>query len=387
MAYEDRSYSGAAVQTTLTANITSTATTIPIANSAGWPDGAGGPFHVAIAPANNPEAFSEVIRCSGRTGLNLNVQTTPVSGRGWDGTTPQAHLTGAIIAHVMTATDLEEANQHVTNSGLDHHTQYLTVARHDLASRHGISNLPVGGTPSTSVVGDTAAAGTSNLIPRSDHKHAREGFGSPVRTGNALSAGVSTSLARSDHVHTDAPIICTSATRPTSPWPGLMIVETDTRRVLVWHDTISSWIRTTGYGGSQRTGCVVTRSAMAIADGGANATMIPWSGETHDSDGFIAPDGTTTYTCTVPSLEISGLYMVTVYGSWSALFTGRSFIEIYLTNPPTTYRFVTTGEDRIAATAIMVVGHTAGVQAAVYQASGSGAKNVTATMDVWRVSV
>lgn len=367
MAYEDRSYSSAAVKTTLTANITNTSTTIPIAASTGWPDGTGGPFHVAIAPVNDPTAFSEVIRCSGRTGLNLNVQTTPDTGRGWDQTTAAAHLTGAIIAHVVTKTDLEEANQHIFNTALDHHSQYITIARHDLPSRHGISSLPVGGTPSSSVVGDTASSGTSSLLPRSDHKHAREGFGTPVRTGSTLSQGFATSIARSDHVHTDAPIICTSTTRPDPAWEGLVIHETDTKRIRVYTST-NIWHRVGNYQAAGKTGFSAGRSAVAIPTGGLT-TYLTWDSESYDSDDMVNSSGTVT-DIKLPLLsEVGGLWALTIRGQWSTIFSQRSYAEIHLTGVEF-FRVVTTGDDFFALTATVIAGGGAVFNVGVHQESG-----------------
>lgn len=162
---ERRSTSGNAVTTNPTANFNSAATTIPIASSTGYPDGTNGPFFIRVD--------SETIKCVSRTGLNLNVQTVPVTGRGWEGTTAASHTTSSPVDLVFTSTDADEANAHYSDIALDHHTHYLTNARHDDASRHPASVLPLG-SPGASNPGDTASAGVANSIPRSDHRHARE---------------------------------------------------------------------------------------------------------------------------------------------------------------------------------------------------------------------
>lgn len=59
--------------------------------------------------------------------------------------------------------------------------------------------------PSTSAVGDAAAAGSGALAARADHRHGREAFGSGASTAvgpdQANGDGTSTSLARADHTH------------------------------------------------------------------------------------------------------------------------------------------------------------------------------------------
>lgn len=367
MAYEDRSYSGNAVPATITANISNTDTSIPISTSTGWPDGTSGPFFIRID--------SEVIKCSGRAGLTLSVQTVPVNGRGWDGTTAASHIVPAVVEHVFTATDADEANQHIANTGLDHHTQYLTVGRHDVAARHGFGILPTSGTPSTSVVGDTATSGSSNNVARVDHRHAREVFGSPVRTGPVNGNGSATSVPRSDHLHAGGiPIIADTAARPSSPVTNETVIQADTFRMMQW--TGSRWQRGPAFSGTGRTGVYVTRaSAYSIPDAGASSYILPWSASPFDSDDFIpTPDGTTTYTLTIPNLEVAGIYIVTAHIVWQTYFTQRSYIELIHTfsGPGTNQHHVsTTDEDRgtISASLDLASGDT--IQLGLWQNSGA----------------
>lgn len=383
MAYEDRSYSGNAVPTTLAANITNVATTFTSISSTGYPDGTGGPFAVQVG--------SELIRCSSRAGTTFTVQTVPVSGRGWDGTTAAAHIVGEAINHVYTATDADESNQHIVNTGLDHHGQYLTVARHDLSARHGFANLPVGGTPSTSLVGDTAQNGTSNLLPRSDHKHARENFGSPVTAKAANADGIATSLPRSDHVHAGGiQLIANSAARPSSPIPGEAVIEADTRRLVTYSP--SGWRRSIGLTSAGRTGVYVARTTAygPIPDGGVSSYLYPWTIEVSDSDGFIPPpDGVTTTSLTCPSVEAAGVYIVSVYFQWASIIGARSYIEIYhtFTGPATNQHRVPIGigEDRgmISTTIEFAAGDT--IQLGMWQNSGAPVNVTGASMQCWRL--
>lgn len=62
----------------------------------------------------------------------------------------------------------------------------------------------IGGVPAgASAPGDTAAAGSSTTAAAADHRHSREGFGSPRASapGDGGTAGVAGTLARSDHQH------------------------------------------------------------------------------------------------------------------------------------------------------------------------------------------
>lgn len=108
MAYTRKDYAGGAAETTITASINGTDTTIPIAASSGWPSGTNGPFVVVIGEGT---ASEEKILCSSRTGLNL-----AVSARGYDGTSGTDHASGAAIAHCLSAVDFDEANYAVAHT-------------------------------------------------------------------------------------------------------------------------------------------------------------------------------------------------------------------------------------------------------------------------------
>lgn len=693
MAFEDRSYSGNAVPAALTANITNVATAIPINASTGWPDGTSGPFHIGISPTSNHSDIVETIRCSGRTGLTLNVQTIPVSGRGWDGTTAAAHLTGSYVFHVVTATDLDEANQHIANTGLDHHclsedteiltdegwlgidaveegvvawtfnleteqaeqesiqavwrysreefpeliqltnqdvgsflltpehsvvwkrphhgwrkraaktlpvqffmpaaakghddpfplsdslialiawcvteghwlpngritlaqkngvladrirdlivacgipfteykqqgdmrawrmyvssliyfvdenkvprrellkmsarqarlflgecvladgsaaggdkvtkidawykgnpipacniasinfqfldwlqelavlngiktrlyvdadgycgrlalkqtvnhtglrrslvpnngrvwcvtvenngtliarrpgstpfiignSQYLTIVRHDLSARHGIANLPVGGSPSASQVGDTSQTGTSGTLTRSDHKHAREGFGSPVAASAVNADGAATTVSRSDHIHAGGVPILASA--PSSPIIGQTYINSSDM-LMVWDGT--RWHRGVGLSNTGRTGGAIGRaSATTIPDGGAAGTAIPWTAGSM-TDGMIVVNGVNT-TITPPSAAY-GVYMLTVFGAWATLVAGRAYIDI-LFDSIYNYRVSTTDEDRFSNTA-MIDFQGQSVQVTAWQNSGAARDLSFILLSMWRM--
>lgn len=116
MSYERRSFAGGAVETTLTSGISAGDTSASIAASTGWPDGSAGDFFIVI---DRGVAGEEKILVDTRSSLTLNSLT-----RGQDGTSASAHASGATVEVVLTARDLDEANAHVADTTLNHHTQY-----------------------------------------------------------------------------------------------------------------------------------------------------------------------------------------------------------------------------------------------------------------------
>jgi hypothetical protein len=167
MAFDRREYKGAAVDTSLDGSINSSVTTIVIDDATGWPDGSTGPFAISI----DREGTEEKVLCISRTGTTLTVRTTPSTGRGYDDTAAVAHDSGVSVEHVLTKTDLDEANQHYSGSEADpHSTKLLNNARHDLTARHLVGTSIQTGTPSA-ITGAAASAGVSTSAPRLDHHH------------------------------------------------------------------------------------------------------------------------------------------------------------------------------------------------------------------------
>lgn len=103
MAKTRRQYSGGAVSTTVTSSIAaSSVTSFAIASSTGWPSSAGVPFYVVVSPqTSNEEKMS----------VTISGTTLTVVSRGVDGTTASSHSNGASIYPVITAIDLDEANE------------------------------------------------------------------------------------------------------------------------------------------------------------------------------------------------------------------------------------------------------------------------------------
>ena len=109
-----REYVGGAQSARLTSALgnTSLDLTISCNDLTNWPTGTGGtPFYVVIDRGTSSE---EKILCSSRSGNTLTVFDDGVStGRGADNTSITAHSSNALIEHVFTATDADEANAHI----------------------------------------------------------------------------------------------------------------------------------------------------------------------------------------------------------------------------------------------------------------------------------
>ena len=94
-----KQYKGASAQTTITNALASGDTTITIAATTGWGDGAT-PYYVVISPGTSSEE-----KClATRSGSTLTLE------RAQDDTTAQSHSNGATIYPVYSADDADEAN-------------------------------------------------------------------------------------------------------------------------------------------------------------------------------------------------------------------------------------------------------------------------------------
>jgi hypothetical protein len=165
-----RQYSGSApatvLQTAMTASTPAAGGTINVSAGTGtnYPDGSVGPFFIVI---DRGTATEEKVLISTRS-----ADTLTISARGADGTTAASHTSGtAVVEHVITKTDLDEANAHVSLTTQDDHTQYLRTD----GSRVLTGVATIAAAPGTSAIGDTAAKGTGPTLALSDHRHGREG--------------------------------------------------------------------------------------------------------------------------------------------------------------------------------------------------------------------
>lgn len=111
-----REYVGGAQSARLTSPLGNTTLDLTIScnDLTNWPTGTGGtPFYVVI---DRGTASEEKILCASRSGNTLTVyEVGLVNGRGADDTSITAHSSNALIEHVFTATDADEANAHINN--------------------------------------------------------------------------------------------------------------------------------------------------------------------------------------------------------------------------------------------------------------------------------
>jgi hypothetical protein len=98
-----RSFSGGTVDTTLSAAIDSSQTTMTLVAGTTYPTTTNGPFVIAISRGS---ATEEKILVGTRAGNALSGCT-----RGYDGSTAQAHASGSTVSHVLDALTIDEANQ------------------------------------------------------------------------------------------------------------------------------------------------------------------------------------------------------------------------------------------------------------------------------------
>lgn len=148
-----RYYSSTAVETTLTSNVSNSATTLPVASTSGFP--AQTPYTLILDEGTVNE---EIVTVTGVATLNLTVT------RGSDGTSAVSHSNGATVKHGVSARDFDEPNDHINDSTNDVHTQYvrkslvdakgdlLTATADDTPARLGV------GANDTLLVADSAAA-------------------------------------------------------------------------------------------------------------------------------------------------------------------------------------------------------------------------------------
>lgn len=118
-----RGYSETAALTYLAADVTAGATSFTAQDASTWAGIAtNGPFIVTL---DRGRASEERLLCT-----TINTTTGVISGatRGYHGTTGVAHTAAVCtVEHTSAAIDFDEANGHINDTTLDHHTQYARV--------------------------------------------------------------------------------------------------------------------------------------------------------------------------------------------------------------------------------------------------------------------
>lgn len=109
-----REYVGGAQAARLSAPLGGTTgdLTISCNDLTNWPTGVGGrPFYIVIDRGTVSE---EKILCESRSGNTITVYDDGLlNGRGADDTSIASHASNAVVEHVYTATDADEANAHI----------------------------------------------------------------------------------------------------------------------------------------------------------------------------------------------------------------------------------------------------------------------------------
>lgn len=123
-AYSRRGYRGGCVATTVAAGLSAGATSATLADASTW---AGlltnGPARLMLGRTT---ATPEEVEISGLAG---NVIT--ISARGLQGTSDTTHAAGVTIEVIHSPRDFNEANAHIADTTLDHHTQYVKKSLYD----------------------------------------------------------------------------------------------------------------------------------------------------------------------------------------------------------------------------------------------------------------
>lgn len=123
MALPRLEHQGAAPATGLFAGIGAGDLSLTLLAGTGYPTGAAGKkFVLALDPGT---ATEEKILGTARSGATITIDP---AGRGYDNTTAQSHLAGALnVEHVMAAIEIDDANDHINTTTRDDHTQYARV--------------------------------------------------------------------------------------------------------------------------------------------------------------------------------------------------------------------------------------------------------------------
>lgn len=212
----DKTFAGGAKALALSAGITAGDASFSVSgDTTGWPSGVGQQHGIIVGRGLANEEKMLVTR----SGTAFTVIT-----RGADGTTAASHVSGEAVEHVYFASDAQDANTHMGSTAAHGATGAVvgttnvqtlsgktltqptigdfTNAGHTHAAAASGGAIPTA-SPTASAVGDVSVTGTAVTVSRTDHKHAREGFGNPVAStvGDTTAAGAAATVARSDHRH------------------------------------------------------------------------------------------------------------------------------------------------------------------------------------------
>lgn len=165
-----RYYTSTAQPTTLSGNISSGATTMPVIATTGFPPST--PYTLAV---DYGQAAEELVEVSNAAGTSLTVT------RGVDGTSAQSHGIGAVVRHVTSARDFADSRTHEAAT----------------AAVHGVAGTLVGTSDIQTLANKTLTAPTVNAGALSGTFTGAPTFsgaltfsGNPVLSGNPSFMGV-----------------------------------------------------------------------------------------------------------------------------------------------------------------------------------------------------
>lgn len=116
-----RLFSNTAAFTTLTSDVTNAVTTIPVGDTSGWPTPAGGDIAIGALDFGD-QTKVEIFSYTGKTGTSFTGAV-----RGIDGTTAQAHATGARVRHIVSASDVQQIGAHLADATAAHPASAIEV--------------------------------------------------------------------------------------------------------------------------------------------------------------------------------------------------------------------------------------------------------------------
>lgn len=140
-----RYYANGAPLLTLSSAVNTTATTLTVSSTSGYPGTT--PYTICLERGTVNE---EVCLVTGATGTTFTVT------RGWDGTTAKSHASATSVEHTTSAIDYTEANIHVNDTTTDVHSQYMLKSL--LSAKGSLVSASAAATPSVISVGSNNLA-------------------------------------------------------------------------------------------------------------------------------------------------------------------------------------------------------------------------------------